>query len=209
MTQAGITLSARRRGGLAGLLGPFVIFRLGDASTYAPGPDTEDFALEASVVRECVALPELRRPVGAPDVIAGLLHLGRAVLPVVDLGMVLGFPAAALSAEDNLYRAVMILGGDYDGLGLLVSRIVDVRRIQRSGILAATAPAASWDRGSFLHAQRRVTVIDPAIIFDLQARRRIDAVLQMDRARGDLWQAGDGPPTHATQSAQEARDAGH
>jgi len=169
------------------LLGPFVIFRLGDASATPGRPGFQDFALAAAVVRECVALPDLQRPAGLPPVVAGMLTLGRSSLPVIDLGRVLGLEPVAQTPEDSLYRAILILGGAFRDIGVLVNRVIDVRRIARGCFQPPDAGAPAWDAGGLVHAGGRATVLDPGVLLDMQARQRLAALTQQDHARRALW----------------------
>ena len=88
------------------------------------------FALPAERVRECLPLPRLWRREGMPAHVAGFFSLGGVVLPVLDLGLLLGLrtsPPVVAGPDDGyaafeaagLYRHLLRL----DEIALLVDRV--------------------------------------------------------------------------------------
>lgn len=84
-------------------------------------------ALDQAAVREIVHLAELAVPPSLPATVEGVLNVGGDAVLVVELGKLMGQAHAA--DVDPLYRHVVLLAGSGEGLGLLVDRVEDVRRL--------------------------------------------------------------------------------
>ncbi len=162
-------------------------------------------ALPADAVRECLALPRLRRRPGLPAAVAGFFSFGKTILPVLDLARLLGLRAGPPpQGEDDLYRHLLRLGGGLGGgLGgvtLLVDRAVG---------FAEAAPAPDdpapdpWQHGCVsrrvLVQDEPVMLLDPERILRRDERARLDALGLAERIRAEAWN-GAGSVT--------ARDAG-
>lgn len=88
-------------------------------------------ALPCGAVREVLPLPRLYRPPGLPRPLAGFMNLGGAAVPVLDLMRLFGLTAEGAEGEAALYRHVVLTAGPggRGSLGLLVDRVLDLRRI--------------------------------------------------------------------------------
>ncbi|WP_336489617.1 chemotaxis protein CheW [Methylobacterium nigriterrae] len=80
---------------------------------------TDDFALDARIVRELLHPPRLTRVPGAPLALAGLANLRGAAMPVLDLRRLMHPEREPLS---NATRVVVVEVGE--PVGLLVDRVV-------------------------------------------------------------------------------------
>ncbi|GBQ72123.1 hypothetical protein AA103196_2973 [Ameyamaea chiangmaiensis NBRC 103196] len=171
--------------------GPFVIFRLGHGTGEAVSSDqTHDFALATAVVRECVALPLMRRPPDLPPAIAGLFALGHETITVVDPAPLLGCDTGPAQTAEALYRAVILLHG-HPPVGLLVTRVVDVLRVPGALIRPPEDAAAGWVRGRFDHDGRTVTLFDPGDLLDAQALEQAAARDRVAAEQAALWGRSD------------------
>ncbi|MDZ5648649.1 chemotaxis protein CheW [Nitrospirillum sp. BR 11828] len=109
---------------------------------------TERYAFETATVAEVMALNGLTAVPKAPPFIAGLTTVRGQVLPLVDLGRLLGLAPVA-PAE---LRRVVVLGQaqapgqSAGGLGLLVTAIVGVSRVPRAQVQAPPAVLAGRQR---------------------------------------------------------------
>lgn len=80
---------------------------------------TDDFALDAGIVRELLRLPRLTRVPGAPDALAGLANLRGGVLPILDLRRIV---RPDLEPVTGPTRVVVAEAGE--PVGLMVDRVV-------------------------------------------------------------------------------------
>ena len=101
----------------------FVVFRVGG----------ETYAVAASSVSAVFKLCDMAVVPGAPAFIRGLTLFKGQVLPVLDLRVLIGTSAAALS---DLARVVAI-GGDFADFGLLADSIEGIRRVTPDQFLPA------------------------------------------------------------------------
>ncbi|WP_232628101.1 chemotaxis protein CheW [Methylobacterium sp. Leaf118] len=145
-------------------------------------------ALPQSDIREVLPLPRLHAPPEAGGPLAGLLNLGGAPVPVVDLAALFGLRATDPS---DPYRHV-VLAGDRR-LGLLVDRALDMVRVPE-GSLRPVAPdrslngcvVAEFAQGSGQGAgqgSRLVHLLSLARILSREERVRLDALAERARAR--------------------------
>ena len=70
----------------------FLIFSLGE----------EHFAIDASIVREIIWLPEVTPIEEAPDYIVGVINLRGKIAPVADLNLRFGHPRKRYHITDNV-----------------------------------------------------------------------------------------------------------
>lgn len=87
-------------------------------------------ALPRGAAAEILPLPELHRPAAAGGWILGLINLGGAPVPVIDLAALLGLRAEA--SEPNLY-AHILLAYDRD-IAYLVDRVTDLVTVAEGAI---------------------------------------------------------------------------
>lgn len=106
--------------------------------------DGTRFAVDATMVRESVWLPELTPAEEAPPWIVGLFSLRGQIVPVADLHLRFGHPARGYTPSDQ----VVVLEIEHQPLGLIVSEIREVSDIASEAIqpppqfdAAASGPA--------------------------------------------------------------------
>jgi chemotaxis signal transduction protein len=87
----------------------------------------ERYAIDVFYLREVRANPSVSALPALPPVWAGLMNLRGALHPVLDLGAYLG---SERRTDDDRFE-VMVVEGRRLGLGLLVDRVVEVRRIRK------------------------------------------------------------------------------
>ena len=95
------------------------------------------FALEALLVHEIIWLPELTPLSILPDYMPGVvMHRGH-VVPVMDLGRQLGFPAGTYHMSDQ----VIFIEWEGIGLGLIVNEVLDACTIPPKKLPPSTLPS--------------------------------------------------------------------
>jgi len=89
-------------------------------------------ALRLESVAEIVPMAALFSPPSRPALIEGFLNLGGAAIPVVRLDRLFGLP----EREVELYTPMIVIKSKSGPLALWVERVLDVRVIDASSILA-------------------------------------------------------------------------
>lgn len=92
----------------------------------------ETYAFELESVREVAPLRELTPVPGAPPYIAGITHLRRRVLPLLDLRRFLGLPSPGITQLDRL---IVMSQGDFH-LGVLADALREIRFVDRAAMQA-------------------------------------------------------------------------
>lgn len=119
----------------------------------------QDYAIDILAVKEIVARTPVTPVPSAPHGLEGLIELRGAILPVVDLALVLALPVGART------RVILCRQGD-DGLfGLVVDGVREVIRLERARLGPAPAGAPPAFTASFATpapgGERVVLVLDP------------------------------------------------
>ena len=99
----------------------------------------ERYAIDIFYLREVRATPSISPFPSLPSVWAGLMNLRGALHPVLDLGAYL--PSQPRSDGDRF--EVMVVESRRLGIGLLVDRVVEVRRTRRADIGAPVRGGAN------------------------------------------------------------------
>lgn len=89
------------------------------------------YALRLQDVQEVMALKPMTRVFHAPPSIAGVTNLRGEVLPVLDLGVLLGGEAAGRGLEG---RVLVVRDGEKRRAGLLVDALFGLREIPKAGL---------------------------------------------------------------------------
>ncbi|HMP39982.1 MAG TPA: chemotaxis protein CheW [Roseiflexaceae bacterium] len=123
----------------------------------------ELYALDAGSVREVIRYRAATPVPGAPQALPGILSQRGAILPVVDLRLVLGFAAAE---PDRATRLVILANADTE-LALLVDRVLDLATLPPD---RPEPPPAALDpaRARFIRSVARLQA-DLVILLDLDA----------------------------------------
>lgn len=82
----------------------------------------EEYAIDILDVREIRAAEAVTRIAQAPAHVRGVINLRGAIVPITDLRLLFGLPAA--EREANTVVIILNLGGDY--IGVAVDAVVDV-----------------------------------------------------------------------------------
>ena len=114
------------------------------------GVGNERYALPVRDVIEVAALEELTTVPGAPRAVIGVQNLRGQVVPVVDLGAVLGLPGTR--GPD----AIVIVDDAGDPAGLAVDRLMDVEAVDAT----AMEPAEGRLAGSAIVDGALVGILD-------------------------------------------------
>jgi purine-binding chemotaxis protein CheW len=89
----------------------YITFKLGD----------ESFAINVAQVREVLELPQITKVPTAPDYMRGVVNVRGKAIPVVDLRLKFGLPAAA----DTVHSRIVVLELELDGETTVVGGIAD------------------------------------------------------------------------------------
>ncbi|WP_419729955.1 chemotaxis protein CheW [Lichenicola sp.] len=163
--------------------GKVVVFSLADRM----------FALPADQVRECLPLPLLWRRDGVPAHVAGFFSIGGVVLPVLDLGLLLGLRSieedAASFEAGGLYRHLLRVGD----LALLVDRVTTLAD-RASG--PREARSDDWQKACVIGWIEidglRVALLDAGRILLADEASRLQRLTEEAARRRALWTADAG-----------------
>jgi purine-binding chemotaxis protein CheW len=102
----------------------------------------EEYGIEITKVQEIILLGEITRVPQTPDFIKGLINLRSTVIPVVDLRLRFGLPAAEPTDETRIM--VVNVGGKT--LGMIVDAVSEVLRISQDQIVPPPPTVAGLGR---------------------------------------------------------------
>ncbi|OGP30117.1 MAG: hypothetical protein A2073_07675 [Deltaproteobacteria bacterium GWC2_42_11] len=120
----------------------FLIFSLGE----------EHFAIDASIVREIIWLPEVTPIEEAPDYIVGVINLRGKIAPVADLNLRFGHPRKRYHITDN----VIVIEKDGFMAGLIVNETIDVINIPAQDIELPPSEKEAKPRAHFISGEAKV-----------------------------------------------------
>ncbi|MBC7217962.1 MAG: chemotaxis protein CheW [Candidatus Caldatribacterium sp.] len=127
--------------------------------------ENEEYAFPIEEVQEII---RYSKPTEVPDVppyVKGVTHLRNAVLPIIDLRTMLGLPVSPIDE----FTKVIVLRLKEKWLGLVVDRIHEVLRIQKSEIQKPPAFVEQSERGEISGIVRRgdrtIMVLKAASLF--------------------------------------------
>lgn len=103
------------------------------------------YALDATTVVEVAPLADLRVVPHVPTWLRGLLRYRGGVVPVVDLSLLLGGAAVGALMSTRIVIDEVMLAGERRRVGVLVSRVLDVKAVG-----AAVFPAMAVDGAPYL-----------------------------------------------------------
>ena len=137
----------------------FITFKLGD----------ELFAIDVARVREVLDLSEITRVPTAPPYMRGVVNVRGSAVPVVDLRLKFGLPAAA----DTVHSRIVVLEIDLDGqravVGGLADSVHEVLELERSQIREPPRIAMRWRAdmidGLGKKGEQFIIVLDIARVF--------------------------------------------
>ena len=109
----------------AALAGKYMTFRLAD----------EAYGVEIVKVREIIGLMTITKVPRAPDFLRGVINLRGKVIPVMDLRVKFGMPAAAATDQSVIIVVQCALDGDRTlTMGVLVDQVMEVLSIDAGQI---------------------------------------------------------------------------
>ncbi len=114
--------------------------------------DKQLYAVETEAVDRVIPLVELRPVAHVPQFVRGLLNLGGRTVPVVDLSSLLLYRPC----RDMLSTRIVVVNYPcYDGaerlLGLIVERVIDVRRVDPKEFQDGVSPDGAPYLGPVFH----------------------------------------------------------
>lgn len=144
----------------------------------------EVYGLEILAVREIIGLMEITRMPRAPDFIRGIINLRGRVIPVVDLRLKFGMPAA----EPTELTVIIVVQCQVDGraltMGLLVDLVLEVVTIDGAQIEPTPDLGGAAIDGQFIRGVGKTThgvafLLDTArILTGPEAQRLASAAAQ-------------------------------
>ena len=144
----------------------------------------EEYGLEILKVREIIGLMEITRMPRAPDFIRGIINLRGRVIPVVDLRLKFGMPAA----EPTELTVIIVVQCQVDGraltMGLLVDLVLEVVTIDGAQIEPTPDLGGAAIDGQFIRGVGKTThgvafLLDTArILTGPEAQRLASAAAQ-------------------------------
>ena len=126
------TVTQQRRHSQSGAGVQLVSFRLA----------REEYGIEITKVQEIILLGEITRIPQTPDFIKGLINLRSTVIPVVDLRLRFGLPAAEPTDETR----IMVVNVAGKTLGMIVDAVSEVLRISQEQIVPPPPTVAGLGR---------------------------------------------------------------
>jgi purine-binding chemotaxis protein CheW len=127
----------------------------------------EVYGLRILEVRELIGLPDITRMPRAPAFIRGVINLRGRVIPVLDLRVEFGLPAAEATDQSVIIVAQCTVGGRPLTMGVLVDLVLEVLTIEASDVEPPPDLGAASDHDAFLlgvgkTGQRVVLLLDLA-----------------------------------------------
>jgi purine-binding chemotaxis protein CheW len=126
---------------------------------------SERYAIDVFYLREVRSAPAITAFPSLPPVWSGLMNLRGALYPVLDLGIYLG---AGTDRDGDTFDVAVIQGAPL-GIGLLVDRVTEVRKIgkadigPRIGSAAGVVSGITADMVSVLDVERLLSDPDLAV----------------------------------------------
>jgi len=137
----------------------FLTFRLGE----------EVFALEIGQVREVLDFSPITRVPRLPTFMRGVINLRGAVVPVVDLRVKFGMPAAERTVNTCIIIAEVSVGGERSMLGALADSVQEVVELGPEQVepppRLGTSVSTEFIRGMGRHGEGFVIVLDIDRVF--------------------------------------------
>lgn len=129
------------------------------------GVDREVFAVEVDAVQEILDAREIARLPNAPDFLLGLIDVRGHSVPVLDLRLKLGLPAADVTENTRIVVLDVDCGGRRLLLGLLADRVFEVTGLDQDAVEPPPEIGTRWRSEYIRGIGRRGS--DFVIVFDL------------------------------------------
>lgn len=106
----------------------------------------ETFALEATMVQEIVdLLPETAVP-GAAPLVGSVVNFRGKIIPIADLRLAFGMPAAEATVDSRIVVIEMALDGEPTPIGLRTDKVHEVATLHQDAAEAPPAVGMRWRR---------------------------------------------------------------
>jgi purine-binding chemotaxis protein CheW len=129
----------------------------------------ETFALEAAMVREILDLLAETAVPGAQPLVGSVVNFRGKIIPIADLRLAFGMPAADSTVDSRIIVIELELDGETTQVGIRADRVNEVTTFQRSASEVPPAVGMRWRRDYVRELVRResgVTVLpDLSAIF--------------------------------------------
>jgi purine-binding chemotaxis protein CheW len=135
----------------------YITFKLGN----------EDYGIELVKLRELIGLMDITRLPRARPHIRGLINLRGKVIPVVDLRIKFGMPAAETTHQSVIMVVQLDAGNPGSTTGILVDEVLEVRAIPKAEVEPSPNLSEHVDM-SFIHG---VGKVDTRVVFLLDIER--------------------------------------
>jgi purine-binding chemotaxis protein CheW len=144
-----------------------------DAQFVTLGIGDEVFAVPVETVVEILDMRQVFRIPEAPACLAGLIDVRGRGVPVIDLRVKLGLPAAAATAHTRILVLEIPLGGRQLALGLIADRVFEVMALDMGQVEPPPDIGEAWRSGYIRGVGRRgggfVVIFDLARLFSPEA----------------------------------------
>jgi len=88
----------------------------------------QELALPIADVRETLPVPPITRVFLVPGCLAGVFSLRGDIVPVIDLGILLGLPATAVGDDSK----IVVVDHEAGVAGIVVDRLCDLRTVEQA-----------------------------------------------------------------------------
>lgn len=148
----------------------YITFKLGD----------ESFAINVAQVREVLELPQITKVPTAPDYMRGVVNVRGKSIPVVDLRLKFGLPAAADTINSRIVVLELELDGETTVVGGIADSVHEVIELEAGQINPPPRIAMRWRTELIQGMGRRGDEF--IIILDIQQVFISDAAALLDNA---------------------------
>lgn len=122
----------------------YITFKLGD----------ESFAINVAQVREVLELPQITKVPTAPDYMRGVVNVRGKAIPVVDLRLKFGLPAAPDTVNSRIVVLELELDGETTVVGGIADSVHEVIELEAGQINPPPRIAMRW-RTEFIRGMGR------------------------------------------------------
>ncbi|MDR7256492.1 purine-binding chemotaxis protein CheW [Sphingomonas sp. BE270] len=134
---------------------------------------SETFALEAVLVREILdLLPETAVP-GALPLVGSVVNFRGKIIPIADLRLAFGMPAAATTVDSRIVVIEIDIHGELVQLGIRTDKVHEVATLREADAEEPPAVGMRWRRAYVRELVRRqegvIVLPDLAAIFEVFA----------------------------------------
>ncbi len=129
------------------------------------GLGAETFAIDVAPVREILDACAVSKVPNAPDFMLGMIDVRGLAVPVIDLRLKLGLPAAEATEQTRIIVLEVIMDGQPRPMGLLADRVIEVTELAEGGLETVPQVGVRW-RSDYIRAIGRHNGAF-VIVFDL------------------------------------------